>query len=213
MSRPPPPPCRYHNLPNGCKWGSNCKFFHASDTKEAESSLRSPSSASPTPRSHSTQRRTVQSNPPKGVCRFYWEQGSCKQEFNCRFDHTHKTQTRSTANVSQPARRAVATQPAEDLIAPFLTEKGLAKLNGSGTDGFFAQTAPTSLTPTEAHNRLKRFLDDKFNFSTALQVYSFLIPLSSANAANRLWVSLNLPCSTSIHLCFLQTQEEGQVGC
>jgi hypothetical protein len=78
------------------------------------------------------------------------------------------------------------------MIAPFLTEKGLAKINGSGTDGFFAQAPSTSLSPTEAHSRLKRFLQDNFKLDSASKIYSFLTPLSSANATNRLWVCLTL---------------------
>jgi hypothetical protein len=209
MTRPPLP-CRYYNTPKGCHHGGRCKFLHTTDTKETQNLSRPSSSASPAPRSPpnaSTRRPTSPSPPlPRGVCRFYWENGSCKREFDCRFEHTYKTQTRSTA------RLTVTSQAAEDLIAPFLTEKGLAKINGSGTDGFFAHTNSTSLSPTEAHSRLKRFLLDNFKFHTALQVYGFLILLSSANSANSLWVSLNFAMSTSTQSCFFFSDSRRRPG-
>lgn len=190
------PPCRFHNFPGGCRQGDNCKFSHANrDTNRTETQTSRSSSSTPgpltplTPRSPPNERPSSPSSPlPRGVCRFYWETGGCKREFDCRFEHTRKTQP--TAN--RFSRITVASQAAEDLIAPFLTEKGLAKLSGSGTDGFFAQDTSTSLSPTEAHSKLKRFLQDNFRFNTTFQIYGFLTPLISANTTNRLWVCPSL---------------------
>ena len=194
MARPPLP-CRFYNSPGGCRRGGDCRFLHISRNTDREETPRSPrlsSSSSPTPRSSAPlnpEPPTSLSLPvPKGICRFYWENGSCKREFGCHFEHTRKTQ--SIVNGSPAARLTVTSQAAHELIAPFLTEKGLAKINGSGTDGFFAQDTSTSLSPTEAHNHLKRFLSDHFRFKYTFLIYAFLIPLSSANAANRLWVNL-----------------------
>lgn len=60
------------------------------------------------------------------------------------------------------------------------------------TDGPFDMS--TSLSPTDAHHRLKKFLSDTFRFKSSFEVYAFLVPLSSANRNNPLW-----------------TQEEGQL--
>lgn len=182
-----PLPCHFYSSPRGCRRGGDCKFSHDTNREEIKSP-RSSSSASPTPRSPPNPQRSGSPLPPspRGVCRFYWDEGRCKREFDCRFEHT---QTRSATNVPSP-RLTVTNQAAEDLIAPFLTEKGLAKINSTGTDGFFAQGTSTLLSPTEAHSRLKRFLEDRYRFNATFQVYAFLIPLNSANAANRLWVSL-----------------------
>ena len=184
------PTCRFHNLPGGCRQGANCKFSHtnrSTDRNETQASPCSSSSSPLTPRSPPTERQSSPSSSiplPRGVCRFYWETGNCRREFDCRFEHTQKMQP--TGN--RFAGIAVASQAAQELIAPFLTEKGLAKLSGSGTDGFFAQDNLTSLSPTEAHSKLKRFLQDNFRFNTTLQIYAFLIPLISANTTNKLWV-------------------------
>lgn len=100
------------------------------------------------------------------------------------------------------------------MVAPFLTEQGLAKLNSNATDGFFAGSKTSLLSPTEAHDRLKRFLFDNFKFKTSFDVYAFLVPLTSANSTNTLWVSPTLLVSNVASLKVLnvaQTQEEGQV--
>jgi len=74
------------------------------------------------------------------------------------------------------------------MVAPFLTENGLAKINGNATDGFFAETEASSLSPTDAHRYLKRFLAESFKFKSSFEVYAFLTPLCSANSSNPLWV-------------------------
>lgn len=196
-----PPPCRFHNSPGGCNRREKCAFSHITqntdhgETQGSESPHSSVGTTSPTPRASSSTRGPPSSfsSPPRGVCNYYWNTGSCKREFDCRFEHTQRTQRR-TNNFIQSPRHKVTSQVAEDIIAPYLTEKGLAKIHSGGTDGFFAQDGTTSLSPTEAHNCLKRYLSDGFKFDSTPQIYSFLIPLSSANASNRLW-----------------TQEEGQL--
>ncbi|KAF5380591.1 hypothetical protein D9615_004617 [Tricholomella constricta] len=80
------------------------------------------------------------------------------------------------------------SQPAIDVIAPFLTDSGLAKLNASGTDVFFISPSKP-LSPNEAHNALKRYLLDHFRFSKTFEVYGFLLPLSNANTTNSTWAS------------------------
>jgi hypothetical protein len=69
-------------------------------------------------------------------------------------------------------------------VAPFLTEAGLAKIGGSGTDGFFSPDPSSTLSPTEAHNALKRYLSDNFRFKSTFEIYAFMKPLNSASASN-----------------------------
>jgi hypothetical protein len=75
-------------------------------------------------------------------------------------------------------------------IAPFLTADGLARVTGTGTDVYFSPDSSRDLSPTDAHAALRRFLYDDYRFSTTLEVYAFLRPLSSAHTANTSWVSL-----------------------
>jgi len=53
---------------------------------------------------------------------------------------------------------------AKEIVAPFLTDSGLAKINSNATDGFFAGTEASSLSPTNAHCLLKGFLAHNFKF-------------------------------------------------
>ena len=92
---------------------------------------------------------------------------------------------RSPMHSPQPPR--APTQAAQEFIAPFLTEEGLAKLVGGGTDGYFPLDT-TSMTPTDAHGHLRRFLRDDFRFRITHEIYGFLTPLSSANNQNSSWV-------------------------
>lgn len=213
-----PPPCRFHNSPGGCNRREKCAFSHITqntdhgETQGSESPHSSVGTTSPTPRASSSTRGPPSSfsSPPRGVCNYYWNTGSCKREFDCRFEHTQRTQRR-TNNFIQSPRRKVTSQVAEDIIAPYLTEKGLAKIHSGGTDGFFAQDGTTSLSPTEAHNCLKRYLSDGFKFDSTPQIYSFLIPLSSANASNRLWVSLS-HTQISVRSSIFSLDSRGRTG-
>ncbi|KAL4078405.1 hypothetical protein V8B97DRAFT_1937181 [Scleroderma yunnanense] len=172
------PPCRFFSLPGGCRRGNQCHFAH---------------DVSPAPSDAGTTTASNRPLPPKGVCRFYWEQGRCAREFDCRYRHeTGPDVPKRPATPS--AQRPVASPLQKERLAPFLTEQGLSRLNGGGTDGFLYQDASNSLSPVEAHNALQRFLFDKFRFQNAFQVYAFLAPLTSANSSNSKW-----------------TQEDGQL--
>lgn len=189
-------PCRFYDSPGGCRRGSSCTFSHIQNTeRRGDGRPSSPSVASdgsPSRRNAQyPQRPTSPSSPlPRGVCRFFWESGRCNREFDCRYLHTlgpRQGQVRQDGTQSpQPLR--IPTQAAQQFIAPFLTEKGLAKLVGSGTDGYFPLDTMTSMTPTETHGHLRRFLRDQFRFKTTHEIYGFLIPLSSANNQNNSWV-------------------------
>ena len=119
---------------------------------------------------------------PSDACRFYWETGRCKLEFQCKFKHIRCDDSPETT-----AQRPRFNFVIKEAIAPFLTEKGLTKINGIATDDFFEET---SMSPTDVHDRLRRFLSDTFRFKTSFEIYAFLTPLSSANCNNPLWVSM-----------------------
>ncbi|KAG1904255.1 uncharacterized protein F5891DRAFT_1206968, partial [Suillus fuscotomentosus] len=191
--------CRFFNSPGGCRRGKSCTFEHSQPNAQHRGGDGRPSSPSASS-SGSPSRRNAQgpqrhmspsSPPPRGVCRFFWETGRCYREFGCRGAHT-LPQGQDGRRTPQPI--AIPTQAAQAFIAPFLTEKGLSKLVGGGTDGYFPQDATTSLTPSETQSRLRRFFREDFRFKTAPEIYGFLIPLSSANIQNDSW-----------------TQEEGQL--
>ncbi|KAG0698145.1 hypothetical protein DFH29DRAFT_943008 [Suillus ampliporus] len=190
--------CHFYNSPGGCRRGTSCTFEHIRNAERRggdgrPSSPSVSSDGSPSRRdAQGPQRQTSPSSPPpRGVCRFFWETGRCFREFDCRYAHTLR---QGQDGIRSPQPFAIPTRAAQEFIAPFLTEKGLAKLVGGGTDGYFPQDATTSLTPSETQSRLRRFLRDDFRFKTAPEIYGFLIPLSSANLQNASW-----------------TQEEGQL--
>lgn len=170
------PPCRHFNRPGGCKFGNSCRFSHDVAT----------SRPNPQPLSN---RET-----PPGVCRSYWTHGDCKFEFNCKFRHQAGPGVLESSPSPSPARSSAK----DSGIVPFLTEKGLAKLSGSGTDGFFPSNSATR-TPADTHNGLKRFLQNDYRFSLTTDVYSFLTLLSSASTTNLTWVSVYHPCHSSVY--------------
>jgi hypothetical protein len=197
MSRPP---CRFINLPGGCRRGKDCHFAHAFTQNNANTRPLSPSSASSDRSSHPNTQRPNASGPPlpKGVCRFFWEHGRCNREFECRYEHTPKTERSSRAGPSSSRSTITPSEAVIQRLAPFLTEEGLSKMNRSGTDGFFSQDPSASLSPSEAHNALKKFLQDNFRFRTTFEVYAFLKPLSSANASNTHWVRYEVVIVTTL---------------
>jgi hypothetical protein len=189
----PPRSCVFFNKPGGCRQGSQCRFLHPNGQRSPTPSESGRSSPVPSP-SHSPSSRTSHPRAPPGVCNYYWTTGTCNREFSCRFRHTESSPRENT--VHQPLR---FTQPsAIDSIAPFLTEDGLARVTGTATDVFFSADSAKDLSPTEAHNALKKYLFDDYRFRTTFDIYAFLKPLSSANTANRSWVSFKIPAQLEI---------------
>jgi hypothetical protein len=195
------PPCKFFNLPSGCRFGTNCKFAHTQPTTTRASSPASTTSRGAT--RNSQQRATNrQSNGgsttpvPPGACRVYWTSGKCNKEFQCRFRHVQNTSNVADGSSSSSAEKFKAT------VAPFLTQEGLNKLGITGTDGFFSSDEATSLDPSVAQSRLRRFLFDDYQFKTVFDVYAFVTILASANTTNKLWVrymvSFDLSSSYSI---------------
>jgi hypothetical protein len=173
-------PCNFFSKPGGCRRGNMCSFSHG---ETGSSPTRSSGSNRPP---NARVQQANYANAPAGVCNFYWSTGKCNREFECRFRHTiNPAVVTMTADAS--SSEASTASPAVDIIAPFLTEAGLSKVNGTGTDVFFLNPA-SPLSPNEVHNHLKRFLYDDFRFRKTFDVYAFLTPISSANSSNSLWV-------------------------
>ncbi|KAG8218138.1 hypothetical protein J3R82DRAFT_3675 [Butyriboletus roseoflavus] len=195
MSRPL---CHFFNTPAGCYRGNQCKFAHspASTNNQTSESARplSPSTRDSS-RSRSPQnasRPGGAGKPPQpGVCKYYWEKGRCNREFGCRYKHVQQTDNANPPRAPTPTN--VAQPTVLQRVAPFLTEQGLSKMSGSGTDGFFSQDS-VPLSPSEAHNTLKKYLSDFFRFKITFEIYAFLRPLNSASASNASWVRHAIVC-------------------
>lgn len=86
-----------------------------------------------------------------------------------------------------PGAMVMASTPVE-VIAPFLTETGLAKLSGPGADAF--SSSNRHLDPQVTQMQLRRFLTDNFRFHGANQIYPFVSLLNNASSENRSWVSI-----------------------
>jgi hypothetical protein len=170
-------PCHFFSTPKGCRFGENCSFSH---NNRSSSPVPSPSNGTAPQQGHSPQ---PHSKAPPGICNFYWRTGVCNREFACRFRHTKEN---TTAHDSQVLQRN-ATSSAFDAIAPYLTEAGLAKVAGTGTDIFFS-IPDNPISPEEAHNHLKKFLYDTYHFNSTFEVYAFLRILTSATSTNSSWV-------------------------
>lgn len=179
--------CLYFNTPHGCRNGVRCTFLHTNPgTSTGPSASPSPSGSrgrsSPNAARHNSSSRMGAGNPPHGACNFYWTSGTCRREFACRFRHVRPSHT-------DPTEPQTEINPL-DALAPYLTADGLARVTGTGTDVFFSSDTSKDISPSEAHNVLKRFLSDDYRFGTTLEIYSFLKPLSSAHTANKSWVTI-----------------------
>ena len=188
-------PCVFFNKPGGCRRGEQCKFLHEASNAQRPSSPTPSGRSSPAlSQSSSPSSRAPLPKAPPGVCNFYWATGTCKREFSCRFRHSES----SSPGGNWIHRPNIPTQSsAIDAIAPFLTEDGLARVTGTATDIFFSADSSNDLSPTEAHNALKRYLHDDYRFRATFDIYAFLKPLSSAHAANPTWVSIFVQISYS----------------
>lgn len=178
-------PCRYFSSSSGCRKGNKCQFAHLNSNRESAAPT-GPSGPSTTRRTFIPRTQSPSSAPttraPPGVCHFYWKNGQCNREFDCRFQHDRPDSTHKSSRAPH-----ASTMRAAEEVAPFLTENGLAKINSNATDGFFSNVE-SSLSPTDAHRQLKRFLVDDYKFRNPFEVYSFVVPLCSANPTNTLWV-------------------------
>jgi hypothetical protein len=186
-------PCHFFQK-GQCRFGDKCKYSHI----QAGESPGPSTSAPPSPRNRPSEPPNLPgaSSPlPSGVCSSYWKTGGCKREFGCKYKHVRCDDGPETT----PPQRPKFNLAGNDAIAPFLTEQGLAKINGIATDGFFEEGK--LLSPTDAHNNFKRFLWDTFRFRSSFDIYGFLVPLSSASCHNPSWVCISL--NSSAISCYL----------
>lgn len=196
-------PCRFYK--NGyCRFGDGCRYSHIQAGETPGPSTSAPSS--PRNRPSKLPNLPEASSPlQSGVCSFYWKTGTCKREFECRYKHIRDGEPEIAP------QRPKFNLAGNDAIAPFLTEQGLAKINGIATDGFFEEGKSTLLSPTEAHSRFKRFLWDTFRFNSSFDIYSFFVPLNSASCHNPLWVCISLNSSTvSCYLFRIRRKKKGR---
>ena len=177
--------CRFFGTPGGCR-NAACRFVHTANAGTIPSSPSQDTSN----RSSSDRRPSSSSQPPNGVCRFFWQTGACRFAFDCRFKHIAAQQA--------PASQAQSAGDAGPSM-PFLKEGGFSRVGQIGSD-VFCSIPSRVMDPNEAHNTLKRFLFDDYRFRKAFDVYAFLVPVLSANSNSPLWVShlLVFPCS-SLH--------------
>jgi hypothetical protein len=109
---------------------------------------------------------------PRGICTFYWSAGACDRGFDCTFKHDARPGVQASSSSTQPT----------DYTPDFFSFEGLAINNGSILD------TQHSLRPSEAHNHLRPYLFDNFEFRDAIKVEGFSRILASVNSRNRAWV-------------------------
>ncbi|KAI0043384.1 hypothetical protein FA95DRAFT_405685 [Auriscalpium vulgare] len=107
---------------------------------------------------------------PRGVCKFYWTTGRCQFSFDCTFKHEK--------------RSPLAQSSVEPVDEPdFFSTEGLAVNNGS----IVHETH--TLNPSAAHNHLKAFLFDHYEFRGPANVAGFSRIFASINDRNKSWTS------------------------
>ncbi|KLO14620.1 P-loop containing nucleoside triphosphate hydrolase protein [Schizopora paradoxa] len=156
-------PCSFYSKPGGCRKGNTCTFAH---NRPGTANTHNPCGNKPFSPSKGA---------PAGVCNFYWDSGKCKREFGCKFRHE-----RPASNRSGPSIAAVET------VSPFLSESGMAKISGSGSDAIPLFNT-LGLDPSTTHNHIRVFLRDDFRFRTPQQMCSFASLLLNASASNKSW--------------------------
>lgn len=100
----------------------------------------------------------------------------------------------SSGRGGSPVAMSMAPAPIE-VIAPFLTDAGLAKISGPGADAF--SSSNRQLDPQVTQAQLRRFLTDDFRFHSTNQIYPFVSLLNNASSENRSWVSIACPYVTT----------------
>ena len=175
--------CRYFDKPGGCRRGSNCSFLHGRGGAPVRGRGASRTGRGGSPSSPSS--ATSSSGVPSGVCTFFWNTGECTRGFSCRARHDINPANSRSSSTSVPPS-AASSIPV--VLAPFLTDAGLARIHESSADVFLTNTTKPR-SPTDVHNFLKRFLYDSYHFRSSLDVYAFVGLLADANTNNGLWVS------------------------
>ena len=203
-------PCRFWGKPEGCNKGNRCPFSHGpatpiSSPPTSPSRPRARRGGTPTSPAQSTSQnhgslQTLQSTQcPNSVCRDFWGTGQCKKGLlACSFRHISAT-SQSSPQASTSRASAV------DAIVPFLSEGGLTKMVGAGTDGFYPTNTLGTRSPIKVHNSLGRFMFEHFHFKTTFDIYAFQSLITSASASDPAWV-----CS---QLCLLEKSPPSNLSC
>ena len=162
-------PCRFYNTRGGCHSGTRCRYLHEQTSSQGSSRpsfTRGGKSSAPS-----------KPHAPAGICDWFWSTGSCNRGFQCRFRH-ESPEDRPSRGVEFTATNG-----------PSSSQQGndLSQLSNATTDALFS-TAAKSRTPSEVHNILKRFLLDKYQFKSTLEMYGFAGLISEANSNNSSWV-------------------------
>lgn len=180
-------PCKFFNSPQGCNRGESCVFQHQT-AGSSSTGLTSPTRS----------RISAPGDRPPGACDFFWKNGSCKREFDCRYRHVQSDTPSQTDSSRSPYRSTLA--PVPTTLLSLLGPTGLAKINGLSTDVFFPSTL-SPLSPTQIHNLLKRFLYEDYRFRKTTDVYAFLSLLAHANpTSNTTWVRFPLQYGNNWYL-------------
>ncbi|KZT03360.1 uncharacterized protein LAESUDRAFT_366011 [Laetiporus sulphureus 93-53] len=158
--------CRTFATSGSCRYGTRCKFSH----DQASSSSVSPGRTGVA--TSSVRRTGPPTGVPRNVCQYFWTSGSCSHGFDCSFKHER-----------QPAGAQPDAVSVEEQEPDFFSMEGLAVNNGS------AREDHQGITPSEAHNHIKTFLGDAYQFGSASQVQGFVRILSSVNDRNKSWNS------------------------
>lgn len=187
----PPKVCDFYSKPGGCRRGTQCNFRHVDNGANNEGSQQGSQPSHSRSRQGSAVRPVPAGPPPpRGVCNSYWASGQCTRGFACRFRHESQSAASGSGGQGRSLPRPSASSRAVDALAPFLTEKGLSRITGTGSDIYFASPTSKTLTPPEAHNALKTYLHKDYQFSKTFYIYGFLKPISSASSGNESWVNI-----------------------
>ena len=180
-------PCHSFSLRGSCRFGVRCKFAH-----DSLSGTRSPhpqsSSSGRRPQGQTTDNSSEKSLPP-GACRSWWKDGTCRQEFNCRFRHIRPQEKHPRPKDGQPALPGSSGPLDMDAIAPYLTDAGLAKISGSSAD-IFSLSSGRKLDPQETKNHLQRYLHNDYRFQNVVHMHTFVSLLNNASSENKSWVGV-----------------------
>ncbi|KIO21374.1 hypothetical protein M407DRAFT_80478 [Tulasnella calospora MUT 4182] len=111
---------------------------------------------------------------PPNACRAFWTEGTCDNGFSCRFRHVKAGASSREQDPPPPPRAALNNDDVAYASNPYT-----GALPGAG------------LTPTQAHNRIRLYLNPNYDFRSSEDYYSFVSILQSANSENHTWVCLS----------------------
>ncbi|KAI5827612.1 P-loop containing nucleoside triphosphate hydrolase protein [Schizophyllum commune Tattone D] len=162
-------PCRFFNSPAGCRRGDSCTYRHEKVTSSYASADVPGRGNAPSP--SRTRSFTLA---PNGICRAYWNTGTCDYGSRCRYAHT-------ATNVSEEdvAKARSGTEPA-------LSNEELARLGIGGIDLLYGVDGAW-LPPVQTNGVLRKYLTDDYRFHSAMFIYPFVNCLANVNTQNPLW--------------------------